>query len=106
MLIRSELTDYEVRIQFSDNGKGMSADTVGQIFEPYFTTKKTGTGLGMLIVRRIVRDHGGELSVESEEGVGTTVTIHLPRTARSMRFLGPSEPGEGVKADEGGVIDV
>ena len=106
LLIRTELSDYEVRIQFSDNGKGMSADTVGQIFEPYFTTKKTGTGLGMLIVRRIVRDHGGELSVESEEGVGTTVTIHLPRTARSMRFLGPSEPVQGEKADEGGVIDV
>ena len=107
LLIRSVLSDYEVQVVFSDDGKGMSADTVGQIFEPYFTTKKTGTGLGMLIVRRIVRDHGGELSVQSEEGVGTTVTIHLPRTARSVRFLGPSTEAAAVpEVATGGVIDV
>ena len=103
LLIRTELSDYEVCISFNDNGKGMAPDTVSHLFEPYFTTKKTGTGLGMLIVRRIVRDHGGELSISSEEGVGTTVTIHLPRANRSIRFLGDatSEPPQ-----EPSVIDV
>ena len=107
LLIRTEMSDYEVRIIFKDNGKGMSAETLGHLFEPYFTTKKTGNGLGMLIVRRIVRDHGGELSIESEEAVGTTVTIHLPRTSRSLRFLGPSDDsGEEPIPATPEVIDV
>jgi two-component system, sporulation sensor kinase E len=105
LLIRTEMTDYEVTILFQDNGKGMSPDTVSHLFEPYFTTKKTGTGLGMLIVRRIVREHGGELAIASEEGVGTTVTIHLPRGHRSLRFLGPSDEEMNAEA-EPTVIDV
>lgn len=106
LLIRTEMSDYEVKIVFKDTGKGMSVETLGQLFEPYFTTKKTGTGLGMLIVRRIVRDHGGELSVESEEGVGTTVTIHLPRKSKGLRFLGASETKEYPEATQRQVIDV
>ncbi len=105
LLIRTELSDYEVQIMFKDNGKGMTPDTVSHLFEPYFTTKKTGTGLGMLIVRRIVREHGGELSISSEEGVGTTVTIHLPRGHRNVRFLGPSDPLQDPEP-EPSVIDV
>ncbi len=105
LLIRTELSEYEVRISFKDNGKGMLPETLGQIFEPYFTTKKYGTGLGMLIVRRIVRDHAGEFSLQSEEGVGTTATISLPRGSKTVRFLGSGEtdPAE-PKSEE--VIDV
>lgn len=105
LLIGTDMTDYEVTITFQDDGKGMSPEVLGQLFEPYFTTKKTGTGLGMLIVRRIVRDHGGELSIQSEADVGTTVKIHLPRTSRSVRFLGPAD-STAEQAELPGVIDV
>jgi len=55
--------------------------------EPYYTTKAQGTGLGMLIVERVVRGHGGELGIESSPGAGTTVTISLPRQDRRVRML-------------------
>lgn len=92
LVIRSELTDYHVRVSVTDTGKGMTPATVANMHQAWFTTKKNGTGLGMLIVRRIVRDHGGELSVESAEEKGTTVSISLPRTTRGVRFL---EAGDG-----------
>jgi signal transduction histidine kinase len=65
---------------------------MGTLFEPYRTTKSSGNGLGLLIVRRIVREHGGEISIESEEHKGTRVTIHLPRGERPVRLLGSPEP--------------
>jgi signal transduction histidine kinase len=81
-----------VRLTFSDTGQGMSPETVGQLFEPFFTTKQQGTGLGMLIVRRILREHGGELGIQSEEGAGSTITIYLPRGAKNVRILGDGQP--------------
>ncbi len=67
----------KIRIKIQDTGIGMSPETLVQIFEPYYTTKETGTGLGMAIVQRIITDHDGEIFVESEEGIGTTVWIEL-----------------------------
>jgi two-component system, sporulation sensor kinase E len=96
LAIRTSLDDYEVRLIFSDTGQGMSPETVGQLFEPFFTTKQTGTGLGMMIVRRIIRDHGGDLGVESKEGLGSTITIYLPRGAKNARWLGEPEAVESV----------
>src|SRR5947207_11141066 len=66
--IRTDMDDSHVFIKFVDTGGGMSAENLSRVFEPYFTTKPSGTGLGLLIVRRIVREHGGELSIESNEG--------------------------------------
>jgi signal transduction histidine kinase len=60
---------------------------MGKLFRPYFTTKTSGSGLGLLIVRRIVREHGGEISVESHEGAGVTLTIRLPLLNRHIRLL-------------------
>ena len=85
--IRTDMDDTHVLVSFTDTGSGMSADDLGRIFEPYFTTKTSGTGLGLLIVRRIVREHGGELSVESKEGRGLTLTIRLPYLDRRVRML-------------------
>jgi nitrogen fixation/metabolism regulation signal transduction histidine kinase len=65
-------------VQVTDNGVGMDQDAVARIFEPYFSTKATGTGLGLTIAKRNVELNGGRISVESQRGAGTTVTISLP----------------------------
>lgn len=92
--INSEVTDDEVRLAISDNGTGISPEAMGTMFEPFKTSKSSGTGLGMLIVRRILREHGGELEVESEEGVGTKVTLLFPRSDKRVRLLETSAPIE------------
>jgi two-component system, sporulation sensor kinase E len=85
--IRTNMDDTHVSIRFSDTGGGMSPESLSRVFEPYFTTKPSGTGLGLLIVRRIVREHGGELFIESSEGKGLTVTIRLPYIDKRIRML-------------------
>ncbi len=85
--VRSDLDDEHVSVSFADTGGGISAEDMSNLFQPYFTTKKTGTGLGLLIVRRIAREHGGEIEFASEEGKGTTVTMFLPRFTRGVRLL-------------------
>ena len=62
-------------------------DNMSNVFQPYFSTKKSGTGLGLLIIRRIIREHGGEIEIASEEGKGAAVTLFLPRFSRSARLL-------------------
>jgi len=85
--IRTDMDESHVTVRFTDTGGGISAENLSRVFEPYFTTKTSGTGLGLLIVRRIVREHGGELSVESSEGKGLTLTIRLPHVDRRVRML-------------------
>src|SRR5213594_2782482 len=85
--IRTDMDDTHVIIQFVDTGGGMSAESLSRVFEPYFTTKPSGTGLGLLIVRRIVREHGGELSIESPQRKGLTITIRLPYIDKRVRML-------------------
>jgi signal transduction histidine kinase len=68
----------KIQIGIQDTGAGMSSETQAQLFTPYYTTKESGTGLGMAIVQRIITDHDGEITVNSTEGVGTTVQIELP----------------------------
>lgn len=87
--VRTRANDYEFVISIEDNGSGISPEHMGALFEPYRTTKSSGSGLGLLIVRRIVREHGGEISVESEPHNGTRVLIHLPHSERPVRLLGP-----------------
>jgi two-component system, sporulation sensor kinase E len=85
--IRTDMDDSHVIVRFTDSGGGISAENLSRVFEPYFTTKTSGTGLGLLIVRRIVREHGGELSIESSEGKGLTLTIRLPHVDKRVRML-------------------
>lgn len=66
-----------VRVTVRDNGPGMTPDVRAHIFEPYFTTKAKGTGLGLALVRQTVHNHGGTIAVASEPGAGTTFTITL-----------------------------
>lgn len=95
--IRTDRDDTHVLVSFTDTGGGMSAENLSRVFEPYFTTKSSGTGLGLLIVRRIVREHGGELSIESSEGKGLTLTIRLPYIDRRVRMLEAGTPESTTK---------
>ncbi len=83
-----------VAVAFTDTGGGIPPESMSKVFDPYFTTKEGGSGLGLLIVRRIVREHGGEIELRSDTGRGLTVTIRLPygdRRARMLEFSGESE---------------
>jgi signal transduction histidine kinase len=90
--IRSDMDETHVLVRFTDSGGGISAEHLSHVFEPYFTTKSTGSGLGLLIVRRIVREHGGELSVQSTEGKGLSATVRLPYLDRRVRMLEAGTP--------------
>ena len=85
--IRSWQSELYVSVSFNDTGGGISQDQMSKLFQPYFTTKSSGSGLGLLIVRRIVREHGGEIEIESNEGKGMRVTIHLPFGDKRIRLL-------------------
>ncbi len=85
--ITTQETADHVLITFADTGGGIAPDTLRKITKPYTTTKETGTGLGLLIVRRIVRDHGGDLELESSAGKGTIVRLKLPLAEKRMRLL-------------------
>jgi len=71
----------QVQLQVCDTGSGIPAASLPQIFEPLHTTKPGGTGLGLYIVQEVVKAHGGQVAVQSVEGLGTTFTLTLPRTA-------------------------
>jgi signal transduction histidine kinase len=70
--------DAAVRIEISDSGQGMEQGVRERALDPFFTTRPSGTGLGLPIVHRIIEAHGGEIHLDSEEGQGTTVTLLLP----------------------------
>ncbi len=74
----ASLEQKQVRLTFADRGCGISAEDIGKIFQPYFTTKDVGIGLGLAITERIIKEHGGEILVESSAGQGTVFTVLLP----------------------------
>ncbi len=90
--VDSRFNEYEVVISVQDNGSGISPELMGSLFEPFRSGRKSGTGLGLLIVRRIVREHGGEIEVESEEGEGTTVRLYFPSVEKRVRLIEDSSP--------------
>jgi two-component system, sporulation sensor kinase E len=85
--IRSWQGELYVSVSFNDTGGGISQEQMSKLYQPYVTTKASGSGLGLLIVRRIVREHGGEIEIESNEGKGVRVTIHLPFGDKRIRLL-------------------
>ncbi|WP_372798051.1 nitrogen regulation protein NR(II) [Pontiella sp.] len=85
--LETHLTDRYVGVVVADNGAGIDPDKLGAIYEPYHTTKAEGTGLGMMIVQRIMRDHGGEIEINSEPGRGTRLTLRFPREDTRMNLL-------------------
>ena len=87
--ITGAASDRFLAVAFRDNGTGISPEDIGHIFEPYYTTKSEGSGIGLMIVQRIIQDHGGRMDVHSEPGVGTTFTVFLPTDERRVRLLKP-----------------
>ena len=87
LAIELKADDRDVSVSFRDTGSGMDDGQLAHLFEPYRTTKEKGTGLGLMISARIVRDHGGTIAAESKPGQGTTFTIRLPRLERRIREL-------------------
>ncbi len=79
--------DTYVNIAFCDSGAGISELNMRRIFEPYHTTKKEGSGLGLMIVKRIIDDHGGEIEISSKLNEGSCFKIRLPRSERRVRML-------------------
>lgn len=89
--------DGEVRIAVSDTGVGIPEEQMSKIFEPYFTTKDHGTGLGLTITFKIVKEHSGDISVRSRLGRGSTFTISIPIPQKEKRLL-PWQDPSGTKA--------
>lgn len=79
--------DLDVSVSIRDSGFGMSEEQLAHLFEPYRTTKAKGTGLGLMISKRIISDHGGTITAQSASGKGTVFTIRLPRLERRIRAL-------------------
>ncbi|HQR31265.1 MAG TPA: ATP-binding protein [Blastocatellia bacterium] len=71
--------DEQVEIEFTDTGIGILPEALEQIFEPYYSTKETGIGLGLPLTKKIIEEHGGQIEVESEVGIGTSFIVTLPR---------------------------
>ena len=96
LTVTGAISDEEATIIVSDTGVGVSEENMNKLFQPLFTTKAKGTGLGLAVCKRIVEAHRGEITVESEEGVGTSLTIKIP--------MHPEEEDE-KSSDEIGVSD-
>jgi signal transduction histidine kinase len=84
LALASGRSETHAWIEIRDSGRGMSAETLARLGEPFFTTKENGTGLGVALARRLAEQHGGALELESKEGEGTRAVLKLPfdRTAR------------------------
>jgi two-component system, sporulation sensor kinase E len=79
--------DEYIAVQIIDRGVGIKKENVSKVFDPYFTTKKKGNGIGMMVVHRIMRNHGGEVGIDSKYGSGTIVTLKFPNQGKNQRYL-------------------
>lgn len=79
--LRADEAANEALIEVEDNGCGIDAEARRRLFEPFFTTRRDGSGLGLPVVRAIVQAHGGQVAVRSEPGAGSCFTVHLPLAA-------------------------
>jgi signal transduction histidine kinase len=104
--IRTELCENHYAISISDNGHGISADVLARVKEPFFTTKATGTGLGLAVVSRIVEEHGGLIDIRSDLRHGTTVTLRFPLDGRPLRLLEEAREASSTAPDGQKVFSV
>jgi two-component system NtrC family sensor kinase len=89
--------DHVMEVTIADTGVGIQREQLSKVLDPFFTTKEKGTGLGLSVVYGVVERHGGRLSIDSEPGAGTTVTIRLPLVSADGRpAAAPAEPAHGA----------
>ncbi|MDR0555092.1 MAG: PAS domain S-box protein [Treponema sp.] len=88
LTVTTEPEDMAIRLVIQDTGVGISEENLSKIFEPYFTTKAAGSGLGLTLVFKIIREHRGEVTVKSKEGEGACFIITLPVPQRERRLIG------------------
>jgi len=91
LTIATNCVDNEIRISVCDTGIGIKKENIEKIFEPYFTTKETGTGLGLTQVYKIIKEHQGEITVDSEPGTGSDFRIILPVPQKETRLIAYNE---------------
>ena len=96
--IRLVADDRDLAISFKDTGSGMGADVFNRLFEPFMTNKAKGAGLGLMIVQRIVQDHGGRLDVSTKQGAGSCFRIILPLANRKAGML-PANGGNTMDSE-------
>ncbi len=77
--IRTQPNSSDLAVSIVDHGEGMSPETRRHLFEPFYSTKQQGTGLGMMVAQEIVSKHNGRMEIESTLGAGTTITVVLPK---------------------------
>ncbi|GBU27405.1 histidine kinase [Treponema sp. R8-4-B8] len=85
--VATKFADNEIRISLCDTGIGISKEDIAKIFEPYFTTREAGTGLGLTQVYKIIREHQGEITVDSSPGTGAEFRIILPVPQKDTRLI-------------------
>jgi PAS domain S-box-containing protein len=95
--VKTDLKGSDIEIVFTDDGVGISGEKLGKVFDPYYTTKKSGSGLGLMIVYKIVKDHNGKIEIDSEPGEGAKVKITLPVFERKVGLLSDKRKSEDVR---------
>jgi signal transduction histidine kinase len=95
LLIETRGHERDVEIRITDTGPGIPPELQEKVFQPWFSTRPGGTGLGLPMARRIVEELGGELTLHSEVGRGTRFTVRLPRAPRQLTGGPPAEPAGG-----------
>ncbi|MDR2501097.1 MAG: PAS domain-containing sensor histidine kinase [Treponema sp.] len=95
LTISSGFTDTDIQILIQDTGIGIPEEHLSKIFEPYFTTKSTGSGLGLTLVFKIIREHKGEVTVKSREGSGACFILTLPIPQRETRLIRAPDGASG-----------
>src|SRR3989338_586641 len=88
--IQTEVKDKLCLIRFQDTGVGIPAETMSKIFDAYYTTREEGTGLGLMIVHQIIREHGGRIEVASKPNAGTAFTVILPIRKEKLGLPAPT----------------
>jgi len=106
LLVQTSVQGGAVRLDVTDTGPGIQEDVLPRIFEVYFSTKRSGTGLGLPLVRRVMEEHGGQVEVFTEVGKGTRFTLWFPIPAAAAGAAREARPArqrrERARAKEGG----
>ena len=77
----------ELKLAVGDTGSGIPEDKLGKLFEPYYKTKENGTGLGLTLTYKIIKEHGGDVTVQSRQGQGSTFTITIPIPQKDRKMI-------------------